>query len=126
MSEETTLTCPSIQTFEKLVRETTSDVLRQILGEKPAKIVVQCFIGENISLTCKGDAEKVEVTLQKIFGASSATIENLILKSLYSQFDLKFREKKGYQFSDYLLELKSHLKVSHYKMHSKMVHRVRR
>ncbi|MEM2971431.1 MAG: hypothetical protein QW270_03295 [Candidatus Bathyarchaeia archaeon] len=121
MAEEATLTCSSVQSFEKLVHETISDVLRQILGEKPAKIVVQCFMEEKFSLTCKSDIKKVEDILRKIFGASSVTIEIFVLKRLYSKFNLKFREKECYQFSDYLLELKSHLKVRDREMRSKMM-----
>jgi len=36
-------------------------------------------------------------------------IENLILKNLYSKLGLKFEEKEGYEFSDYIKELRKKL-----------------
>jgi hypothetical protein len=33
-------------------------------------------------------------------------IEKMILENLYSKLELKFEEKEGYKFSDYVKELK--------------------
>jgi len=41
-----------------------------------------------------------------VLGSGSILIENLILKSLYSKLELKFENREGYEFSDYIKELR--------------------
>jgi len=56
----------------------------------------------------EGIAEKPEVFsagLERLLGSGAPVIEKLILKNLYVRLDLRFREKKGYEFSDYIREL---------------------
>ncbi len=106
MSEESALTCLRMRSFENLLRETVDDVLKEVLGEEPAKIIIRYLEKESDSLKLEKKAKKVEDTLQKILGAGSVTIESLILKNLYSKLESKFEEKEEYDFSDYLLELK--------------------
>jgi hypothetical protein len=81
------------------------DVLKQVLGEEPAEIIVRHVKRESGSLKWEKNAKKVEDALQEILGSGSVTVESLILKSLYSKLESKFEEKKGYGFSDYVKEL---------------------
>jgi hypothetical protein len=106
MSEEGALTCLRVRSFENLLRETMDDVLKQVFGEEPAKIIVQHVERESGSLKCEKNAKKVEDALQEILGSGSVTVESLILKSLYSKLESKFEEKEDYGFSDHLLELR--------------------
>jgi len=44
--------------------------------------------------------------LERLLGSGAAVIEILILKNLYRRLELKFKEKKGHKFPDYINELK--------------------
>ena len=49
-------------------------------------------------------AEKPEVffvSLKTFLGSGTPVIEKLTLKNLHLKLELKFEEKKGYEFSDY-------------------------
>jgi len=80
--------------------------LKQVFGEEPAKIILQ---HAKKSAKWEENPKRVEAfaeALREILGSGSVLIENLILKSLYSKLELKFEEKKGYGFSDYVKELR--------------------
>jgi len=54
-------------------------------------------------------ADKTEVfsaALEKLLSSAKPAIEKMILKNLYHKLELKFEEKKGYEFSDYIKELR--------------------
>jgi len=94
------------RSFDDLLLETMDDVLKQVFGEEPAKVILK-HIKKRYSLE-EEIPERVDVfsdALCKILGSGSVLIENLILKSLYSKLELKFEEKEGYEFSDYIKEL---------------------
>lgn len=40
--------------------------------------------------------------LRKIFGLGAEVIEKAVIKSLYSKLEIKFEERKGYGFIEYL------------------------
>ena len=109
VSEAVSLTCSCMRSFDDLLLETIDNVLKQVFGEESAKIILQhvkktdCLKWEEIPK----HAEIFADALRKILGAGSVPVENLILKSLYSKLELKFDEKEGYGFSDYIKRLRS-------------------
>jgi len=76
----------------------------------------QIFIGEDVEtiynfLEKKFHLRRVEIAenpeifstgLRRLMGKGALSIERAILKGLYSKLNLRFEEKKGYKFSDYL------------------------
>ena len=96
------------RSLDDLLLETIDDVLRQALGEEAVKIIYKYI--ENIShLEREEIAEKPEVfptELKRLLGSGALLIERLILKNLYSRLQLEFKEKKDYEFSDYIKELR--------------------
>ena len=89
------------RTFDDLLPETIENILKQVLGEVSAKVVLQ-YIKKSDSL----NREVFVDDLHKILGQGSVIIEDLILESLYSKLKLRFDEKEGYRFSDYIKELR--------------------
>jgi len=86
--------------------ETIGNDLKHVFGEEPSKLILQ---HATKSAMLKENSKKVEVfseALREILGSGSVLIENLTLKSLCSKLELKFEEKKGYEFSDYIKELR--------------------
>jgi len=78
------------------------------LGEVSTKNIIQHMM-KNDSLKWEENRKKCEVfadALRNILGQSSVFIENLVLEGLYSKLNLKIEEKKGYEFSDYIKELR--------------------
>ena len=54
-------------------------------------------------------AKKPEVfsaSFERLMVSAARVIEQIILKNLYSRLGLKFEEKQGYEFADYIMELR--------------------
>jgi hypothetical protein len=82
------------------------NVLKEVLGEEPAELIIRYLEKESDSLKLERKAKKVEDALEEILGAGSVTIKSLILKNLSFKLGSRFEKKEDYEFSDYLLELK--------------------
>jgi len=94
--------------LEDLLSKVVIETLKQVFKEDGAE-TVYAFIENNSHLKRKEIVEKPEVFsegLGRILGSGGSVIESLILKNLYRKFGLKFREKEGYEFSDYVKELR--------------------
>jgi len=73
-----------------------------------AKLVLQ-HVERSCSLKLEDIPKRVEVftnVLREILGSSSVIIENIIVRSLYSQLGLEFEYKEDYSFLDHLKELR--------------------
>jgi len=82
--------------------------MKQVFGEASAKFIYD-YLANNSRLKLEEIAEKPEVFstgMKKLLGSGTLVIENLILKNLYRKLELKFEEKEGYEFSDYVKELR--------------------
>jgi len=93
---------------DDLLLSVVDETLRQVFREAGTKVFYDYF--EN-SFRLKWDeiAEKPEVFsdgLERLLGSAAPVIEKMILKNLYSKLELKFEEKEGYGFSDYIKELR--------------------
>jgi len=98
-----------LKSVDDLLLETIDDVLKQVFGKKPAKILIQ-GMKKNYFLEWEEIPSKVEVFadgLGKILGSGAVIIEDLILESLHSELGLELKWKKGYGFSDYIKELRN-------------------
>ena len=92
--------------FDDTVKETIKDIIRNVFEDDEAvDSLLQYFqkasykaIDENIQIMTEA--------LPKIIGSGSIIIEDLILETLYSKYDLDLVWKKDYRFADYLIELK--------------------
>jgi hypothetical protein len=96
--------------FDDCLLEVISDVLEQVLGETAAKFIAEYMIFKSLQeetrVSFGEDAKIFADALQGILGAGCLPIERLIVEQLYSKLGVKFEEKTGYTFSDYIKELK--------------------
>jgi hypothetical protein len=88
--------------------EAVDETLKQIFKEDGAKVIYE-FLENHSRLKLEEVADKPEVfsdSLEKLMVSAARVIEQTILKNLYSRLGLKFEEKPGYEFSDYIRELR--------------------
>jgi hypothetical protein len=84
------------------------ETFRQVFREEGTKVIYG-FVENKCHLKREQIAETPEVfcaSLQRLLVSAAPVIEQMILKNLYSKYELKFVEKKGFRFSDYIQELK--------------------
>jgi len=94
--------------FEKLLFEAIDEGLQEVLGESGRQMT---FFHLEMSYQVKRDdiAKKTKdfaTGLEKMFGAGASVLEKIIVKNLYSQLGLKYKDKKDYTFADYLDDVK--------------------
>ena len=98
----------AMETLGDLLLKVVDETLRQVFRETGTKVIYG-FLENKSHLKREEIAEKPEVFstgMKKLVGSGAPVIENLILKNLYRKLELKFEEKEGYEFSDYIKELK--------------------
>jgi len=84
--------------FVELFRETVHDVLRVILGEKGARLVIT-FLQLNEHLHDLGEFyETFHYGLQPIFKEAVVTLERAIAKDLHRRARLRYREEEPFDF----------------------------
>jgi len=96
------------KSLDDLLLSVVDETLRQVFREAGTKVIYD-FLGNNSHLKLEEIAEKPEAFsagLERLMVSAALVIENLILKNLYSRLGLEFEEKEGYEFSDYVKELK--------------------
>jgi hypothetical protein len=88
--------------------EAVDETLKQIFKEDGARVIYE-FLEKHSRLKLEEVADKPEVfsaSLERLMVSAARVIEKLILKNLYSRRGLKFDEKPGYEFPDYIRELR--------------------
>jgi len=95
-----------------ILLESTLDILSKVLGKKPARLILGHLEKTKPSLEHDGEAgfEAYSDIMCGFLGSGSTIVEKLILKALFTRFELNFTEKKGYRFQDYMKELKEECK----------------
>jgi hypothetical protein len=91
-----------------LLPNMVEETLEQVFEEDGAKIICD-YVKNKCHLKREEIVKKPEVFssgLRRLLGSGSSVIEILILKNLYCMIGLTFVEKKGYEFSDYIKELR--------------------
>ena len=94
--------------LDDLLLNVVDETMKQVFKDAGAKVIYD-FLENNSHLKREEIAEKPEVfsaALERLMVSAAQMIKNLILKNLYRKLGLKFKEKKGYEFSDYIEELK--------------------
>ena len=97
--------------LRNLLPKTVDETLEQVFTKEGAR-TVQVFIKNNLHITREEIVEKPEAlssSLRRLLGSGATVIESLIVENLYHRVGLKFEEKKGYEFPDYINELKKKL-----------------
>ena len=88
--------------------EVVDETLKQIFRDDGAKVIYE-FLEKHSRLKLEDVADKPKVfseSLERLMVSAARVIEQMILKNLYSRLGLKFVEKNGYEFSDYIRELR--------------------
>jgi len=96
------------QNLDTFLLETIYDTLLDIFGKKSLKNIMLAM-DEVYSLKWDEIPEKTETferALQSMLRKGHVIIEDLILENLYPKLGVQFKFKSGYQFSDYMEELK--------------------
>jgi len=94
--------------MDDLLLSVVDETLEQIFKGAGARVIYK-FMENKCHLRRKEIAEKPEVFsagLERLLGSAAPMIERMILKNLCSKLRLKFEEKEGYDFSDYVKELR--------------------
>jgi hypothetical protein len=104
----------SLNTKEKrrslnyLLSSVIDEVMKDVLGDSGAKAVYS-FFENNFNLKREDLAERTCVFsngLNRILGPNADLVLKTILNNLYDKLELKFSERRGYEFSDYIKELR--------------------
>ena len=107
-SEEVSSIYWEMRRFCDLLLETMDDVLKQVLGEGSAKMIYN-YLETIIGLRWTEISERPEIfsaELKKLLGSGASIIETLILRKMYLKLQLEFVKREGYEFSDYIMEMK--------------------
>ena len=94
--------------WNKFFAETVDETLKQIFKEDGA-VVIYDFLENQANIQLENAADDPDVfsnSLERLMVSASRVIEHTILTKLYSKRGLKFEEKDGYKFSDYITELR--------------------
>ena len=94
--------------WNNLFAEAIDDTLKQIFKEDGTRVIYE-FLETHTRLKLEEVADKPKVfsdSLERLMVSAARVIETVILKNLYSKMGLKFKEKPGYNFSDYVKELR--------------------
>jgi len=97
--------------LDDLLFSVVDETMKQVFRDVGTKVIYD-YLANNSHLKLEEIAEKPEVFsagLEKLLVSGAPVIEKMILKNLYRRLGLKFREKEGYEFSDYIRELRKSL-----------------
>ena len=98
----------AMETLDDLLLKVVDETLEQVFREIGTK-VIYCFLENNSHLKREDivdEPEAFSAGLERLLGSGAPVIEKLILKNFYCKLELKFEEKEGYEFSDYITELR--------------------
>ena len=95
--------------FEKSLIKIIDAQLKQIFGETGTRVIYN-YLQSALSLPQEDIPRKLEVFaegLHKFLNSGARVVEKVILDGLYSDFGQEFKFKEGYNFVDYINELKT-------------------
>jgi hypothetical protein len=94
--------------LDDLLLDVIDETLKHVFKEPGAKVIYD-YLKDQCHLKREEIAEKPEVFsagLERLLKSGAVLIEKMILINLSSKLQLKYEEKEGYEFSDYIHELK--------------------
>jgi len=97
-----------VERLDDLMLNVVDKTLKHIFRESGATLIHD-YLENNCHLKREEIAEKPEVfsaDLRKLLKSGAVVVERMILKNFYSELHLKYEEKQGYEFQDYIKELK--------------------
>ncbi len=103
--------------FEKSLRKTIDAQLKQVFGETGTSVIYN-YLQSALSLHQEEIPRKLEIFvegLDKFLSSGAKVVEKVILDGLYCEFGQEFRLKEGYEFVDYVNELKGAVKSANKK-----------
>ena len=95
------------QNWNTFLADVVDDVIKQIFKEDGAKVIYN-FLETHAQLKLEDVANRPKVfseSIQTLMLSAANIVEQNILISLYSKLGIKFEDKKGYKFADYIQEL---------------------
>jgi len=94
--------------LDDLLLKAVDETVKQVFKEAGAKVIYDCLKNKyHLKLEeIAGKTEDFSAGLEMLLSSAASVIERLVLKSLYSKLGLRFEEKVGYRFSDYIKELR--------------------
>jgi hypothetical protein len=98
--------------FEKSLSKTIDVQLKQVFGESGALVIYQ-YLESTLSLRQEDIPRKLEEFsegLDRFLSSGARVVEKVILDGLYSDFGQEFQFREGYDFVDYVNELKTAVK----------------
>jgi uncharacterized protein YbcI len=99
--------------LEYRMLNTIDETVKQIFSETGTKVIYD-YLENQYDLKLEEILEKPEVfsaSLEALLASGAQVIENLILKNMYRKLELRFEEIKGYEFLDYIKELKKSARI---------------
>jgi len=97
-----------VERLDDLMLNVVDKTLKQIFREAGTMFIYD-YLENNSHLKREEIAEKPKVfsaDLRKLLKSGAEVVERMILKNFYSELHLKYEEKEGYEFLDYIKELK--------------------
>ena len=94
--------------LDDLLLSVVDETMKQVFREAGTKVIYD-YLANNSHLKLEEIGEKPEAFsagLERLMVSAARVVENLILKNLYRKLGLEFEEKEGYEFSDYIKELR--------------------
>lgn len=95
------------RTLDDLLLGLIDETMKYVFGQVGAQVIYN-LLESNSHLKREEISEKTDVFsagLKRLLGSGAPVVEKMILKKLYCKLELKFEEKKGHEFSDYIKEL---------------------
>lgn len=94
--------------LDDLLLNVIDETLKHVFKEPGAKVIYD-YLRDQCHLKREEIAEKPEVFsagLERLLKSGAVLIEKMILINLSSKLQLNYMEKEGYEFSDYIRELR--------------------
>jgi hypothetical protein len=92
--------------FEDTVKQTIKDIIRNVFEDDEVVESIFQYFNKTRSNAMEEHAHILTDALPTILGSGSIIIEDLILETLYSKYNLDIVWKKDYRFADYLTDLR--------------------
>ena len=97
-----------VRSLDNLLLDAVDETLRYVFRDEGANFILD-YLENKCHLNRRRIAEELEdfsAGLDRLLTSARPVVEKLILKNLYSKLELRFEEKEGYDFSDYIKELR--------------------
>ena len=92
--------------FEDTVKQTIKEIIRNVFEDDEVVESIFQYFNKTSTNVIDENAQILSHALPKVLGSGSIIIEDLILETLYSKYNLDIVWKKDYRFTDYLTDLR--------------------